>query len=372
MANVTEAELKQIAELYLDSNKIAVNNFNVTKDNIIGAVDKIGKMEMIDSTFYDKLTELDGDNLPLGKTIEEYYQDLIKPVDWDRDVDGTKAKRFWSPTYRPLSYSYSLGRKVIPESIPNGDIDRAVNSIEQSATIIAKMTKRVSDSKATYKYALKRGMIGKLIEKVKDAYTNATRYVSNTTDIVEGNTYVNTDNSIYAICVKSKQHLESDTFDLLINSGYLVPMQMQQTIAKPVDTATGEAFLVAVKEAVEHANDVSEGFSFNGNTIGAEYGLTLYVKQGVMPTVQVQTLAGAFNKDELNTGVKIKVIKDFGANSGSTYAVLVDERGLKLHTDYDAMREDSNGFGDFVSLFDHTEYTAFISRNTFVKIFNAQ
>ena len=70
MANVTEAELKQIAELYLDSNKIAVNNFNVTKDNIIGAVDKIGKMEMIDSTFYDKLTELDGDNLPLGKTIE--------------------------------------------------------------------------------------------------------------------------------------------------------------------------------------------------------------------------------------------------------------------------------------------------------------
>ena len=114
MANVTEAELKQIAELYLDSNKIAVNNFNVTKDNIIGAVDKIGKMEMIDSTFYDKLPELDGDNLPLGKTIEEYYQDLIKPVDWDRDVDGSKAKRFWSPTYRPLSYSYSLGRKVIP------------------------------------------------------------------------------------------------------------------------------------------------------------------------------------------------------------------------------------------------------------------
>ena len=371
MANVTEAELKQIAKLYLDSNKIAVNNFNVTKDNIIGAVDKIGKMEMIDSTFYDKLTELDGDNLPLGKTIEEYYQDLIKPVDWDRDVDGSKAKRFWSPTYRPVAYSYSLGRKVIPLSIPNGDIDRAVNSTEQSATIIAKMTKRVSDSKAVYKYALKRGMIGKLIEKVKQAYTNSATYTNATTDIVEGNTYKDSTGA-YAICVESKTHASGDTWQSLINGGYLVPMQMQQTIAKPVDTATGEAFLVALKEAAENAQDVSEGFSFNGNTIGAEYGVTLYVKQGVMPTVQVQTLAGAINKEALNVDVKIKVIKDFGANSGSTYAVLVDERGLKLHNDYDAMREDSNGFGDFVSLFDHTEYTAFISRNTFVKIFNAQ
>lgn len=369
MAKLSDAEIKKVAELYLDSNKIAVNNFNATKDNIIGAVDKIGKMEMIDSTFYDKLTELDGDNLPLGKTIEEYYQDLIMPVDWDRDVDGTKAKRFWSPTYRPVAYSYSLGKKVIPESIPNNDIDRAVNSVEQSANIIAKMSKRISDSKAVYKYTLKRGLIGKLIEKVKDAYTNATNYTTNT-NIVEGGTY--TDRKIeYAICVKSKTYASGDTWQTLIDGGYLIPMQMQQTIAKPVDTATGEAFLVAVKEAVEHAQDVSEGFSLNGNTIGAEYGLTLYVKQGVMPTVQVQTLAGAINKEELNTGVTIKVIKDFGANSGSTYAVLVDPRGLKLHTDYEAMREDSNGFGDFVSLFDHTEFTGFISRNTFVTIFNA-
>lgn len=40
-------------------------------DNFVGLLDKIGKQITIDGGFYDKLPELDGEELPLGKTVEE-------------------------------------------------------------------------------------------------------------------------------------------------------------------------------------------------------------------------------------------------------------------------------------------------------------
>jgi len=73
-----------------------------------------------------------------------------------------------------------------------------------------------------------------------------------------------------------------------------------------------------------------------------------------------------------------KVIKDFGACAADyanktafdkVYAVMVDPRGLRLHKDYEAMRNQMNGFGDFISLFMHMDYTAFGSRNTFICLF---
>ena len=88
-----------------------------------------------------------------------------------------------------------------------------------------------------------------------------------------------------------------------------------------------------------------------------------------MPSLEVDTMAGAFHLEKLNTGVEAKVIKDFGNTSTKAYAILMDRRGAKLHADYEAVRENFNGFGDFVSLFSHIESTAFISRNCFVKIF---
>ena len=92
-------------------------------------------------------------------------------------------------------------------------------------------------------------------------------------------------------------------------------------------------------------------------------GLALYVKQGVMPSLEVDTMAGAFHLEKLSTGVDAKVIKDFGATNSKAYAILMDVRAVRLHVDYEAVRENFNGAGDFLNLFSHIETTGFISRN---------
>ena len=366
------AELQQVIATYVNSTKIAsVEGFNATKNNIVGLIDKIGKIVSLDTTFYDKLEELDGERLPFGKTIEEYFLDLIMPVDYSLEDTENKALRFYSITHRPVSYSYSLGRKYIPVSIPNDDIERAINNEEQYNNIVSTMTKRISDSRAVYKYGLKREVLGDLASKVKQAYTPEDAISNMEGEIlVEGKTYEDDNGDMY-IAVKTERVAEGGAIaSELVENGFLVKLDMLREVEMPTDTTTGEAFVKAVKKDIEIAQDISEGHSLNGNTIGAEMGLRLYVKQGVIPELEVDTYAGAFNRKDLAMPAEIKVIKDFGKKAPEgLFAMLVDYRGVKLHTDYEATRENFNGQGDFVNLFAHSEYTAFVSRNTFVTIF---
>ena len=364
-------ELKAAVATYVDSAKISVDSFSVTRDNVVGLLDKIGKIATLDTSFFDKLPELDGEPLSMGKTVEEYYQDLILPIDYNQDADGSRVNKFYSPTYRPVAYSYSLGKKIIPESIPNNNIERAVHVEAQFVEIVAIMTKRLADSKAVWKYQVKRELLGKIADKALSAYADATAYVDATTNVAEGTYYKQTiDGKVHtAVCVKAKTHATGDTWAKLVEGGYLIELSMVKEVALPVDTNTGEAFIIALKEAVEKAQDVNEGNSFNGNTIGAEVGLALYVKQGVMPNLEVKTLAGAFHLEKMGTGVEAKVIKDFGDTDSKVYAILMDRRGARLHVDYEAVRENFNGFGDFLNLFSHIETTAFISRNCFINVF---
>ena len=85
--------------------------------------------------------------------------------------------------------------------------------------------------------------------------------------------------------------------------------------------------------------------------------------------LEVDTMAGAFHLEKLSTGVEAKIIKDFGATTSKAYAILMDNRAVRLHVDYEAVRENFNGAGDFLNLFSHMELTGFISRNAFFTIF---
>ena len=70
--------LQTLAQTYVAAAKQA-GAWNASTNNMYGAIDKIGKMVMLDGGFIDKLPELDGEELPLGKTIEEYFIDLTLP-----------------------------------------------------------------------------------------------------------------------------------------------------------------------------------------------------------------------------------------------------------------------------------------------------
>ena len=314
MAKMTISGLQTLAKTYVAAAKQA-GTWTNSSDNLYKAVDKIGKMVMIDGQFIDKLPELDGDELPLGKTIEEYFIDLTLPEAYANiTTEAGKDKAPALPTVENCSYSYSLGREKIKTTVPYDNVERAARSVEDASNMITKILERLGNSYEMFKFAAKKQLLGNAADKA-------------------------------------------------------VTAKLVTTIAKPVDTATSEAFIKQIKQDVETASFPNEG-GLNGSLIGAAPELVLYVKKGVMPIVDA--LAGAFNEGRLAIPAKIKVVDDFGTmtNTG-VYAILVDPRGIKLHRDYHAIRQSENADGDFINYVDHSEHTGFISKNVFIKAYKA-
>lgn len=365
---LTLTQLREVVSTYVDRNKISLDTFNATANNVVGLLDKIGRIISLDGEFNSKLDFMDGENLELGKTIEEYYFDLILPVDYD--PLGAEALTPHYLTHRPVFYSYLLGRKKIALSIPNNNIERAVNNFAEFESITNRQVKRLYDSKTAFKNACKKEVLAKLISMCEEAMSSTTTFNSGAQYDV--NTYVRDDNTPtqYGIIVKDYDDDESD-WATAVAAGYIIPLVLVESMAKPTDTTSGTAFIKKVKKDILDASDISEGHSLNGNTLGAVSGLRLVVLNEVMPTIEVDVEAGAFHADKVAVPARVETINRFGSDNSGAFAILMDERMAKLHIDYEAVRENFNGDGDFLNLFQHLEYTAFISRNCFVKVYKA-
>ena len=371
MAKFSLEQIKALVSNAVTAAKLSNSTFNVTRDNIVALVDKIGKIVTVDTIYtIDKLNRFDGEYLSYGKIIEEWSQDLILPTDYDSDGAGALSPA--DPTYRPNFYSYTIGRKKIKESIRNNNIERAVHNAEQFNSIVSMQIKRLADSMAQYRYQVKREMVAKLIgiaEGLMDASTATTFSASTAYPTV--NTVLKNASNVVGLLVKPYAANAAADWAAAVAGGWIIPLALTEVVATPTDTTTGEDFIKAVKKDAEIAQDVSEGHSLNANTLGATEGLVLLIKQGIVPSLEVDTLAGAFHDEKLALPGEIIVVKDFGSYSGNAYAVLMDGRGMRLHNTYRATRENFNGDGDFLNLFEHTEDTAYISRNVFVKVYES-
>lgn len=397
MGKLSYEELKAYVANVVTAGKLSVADFNVTRDNSVGLLDKIGKIITLDTNYEtDKLNIFDGEYLSFGKTIEEWCEDLIMVEDYD--ANGANALSPHNPTYRPVFYSYSVGKKVIPTTIRYNDLERAVHFEAQFAELVAMKYKRISDSMAQYRYQVKREMIAKLYaiaaadDLAIDAVgAKATWNIGGTYDeddpwssgvgseakngrfvlTVSGGTAGNSNDQYNGVYIAVKAIAAASTKSLvdLIEEGYLIKLDLVTEIAKPVDDTTGEAFIKQLKSDVEVARDSSEGHSLNGNSLGATEGLVLILKQGVMPSLETDTWAGAFQKEMLALPAETIVVKDFGSCDSKVYGLLIDRRGMRLHNTYNATRSNENGHGDFLNVFRHTEDTAYISRNCFVKFY---
>ena len=376
MAKLSIAQLKAVVASYVTSNKISVDSFTETRNNSVGLLDTLGKIYTLWQNYGDKLALFDGEDLSFGKTIEEWAHDLILPEDFDASGSTTLAPH--ESTYRPVSFSYTLGKKTIPQTIRNNDIERAVHNIGQFEDIIAGKTKAMYDSETMFRYALKRQALGVLVARCEDAMKASSADVTLATagTTISGAVAVNdlvyiTGATKMYVAVKPIASGSGLTGTTAIAGGYLIPLDLVTEIAKPTTDVTGEAFIEQALKDVEVASDFSEGHSLNGNTLGGnpEAGLVLVMKQGVMPSLKVQTLAGAFHREELAIPAEIVVIPDFGDANADVYAILVDRRIMRLHNTYRAVRENTNGQGDFLNMYYHTENTAHVSRNCFVKVY---
>ena len=309
--------LVALAKSYVAAAKQA-GAWNATTDNLYTAVDKIGKMIMLDGQFIDKLPELDGDELPLGKTIEEYFIDLTLPEAYTNiTAEGAKNEVPALPSVEECAYNYTLGREKIKTTVPYDNVERAALNQNDAANMIAKILERLGNSYEMFKFQAKKQLLGNAADKA-------------------------------------------------------VAANLVSTIAVPTDTTTGEAFIKAIKGEVEAASFAHEG-GLNGALIGAAPELVLYIKKGVMPSIEVDTMAGAFNEARLAIPARVKVVDDFGTMTNTNvFALLVDPRGIKLHRGYHAIRTATNADGDFVNYVDHSEHTGFISKNVYIKAFKAQ
>lgn len=292
--------------------------WSATTNNFVGLLDKIGKQVTIDGGFYDHLPEMDGDELPLGKTIEEYFIDLTLPTAYvSEGSDGADENVPALPSVESVAYCYTLGRQKVKTTVPFDNFERAMIGAQESANLGAKILERLQNSYDLTKFAIKKQMIGNAIDKA-------------------------------------------------VTAGAV------QTLAVPVDTSTGEAAIKQIKKDIEAAQFAHMGDCLAGANclIGGSPELVLYVKKGIMPSLEVDTFAGAFNRADLAVPCKIKVVDDFGTLTNSTvWAVLVDPRGLKLHNGYNAIRSKENADGDFLNVVRHFECTAFISKFVYIKAY---
>lgn len=371
MAKLSLPELETLVTSLVTKAKISNASFVETRDNVVGLLDKIGKIVTLDTVFtIDKLARFDGEFLSFGKTIEDWYEDLILPSAYDASGSGALSPS--DPTYRPVFYSYTIGRKKVKTTVRNDNIERAVHFDAQAAEVVTMIYKRLEDSLAQYKYALKKEMLARLIDLCKEPYATTTTFAAATTYSTV-NTLLRSASSgnsiVYGILVKPYTGSTVADWAAAVAAGYIVPLDLITEIAKPVDTSTGDAFIKQVKKDIEIFSDVSEGHSLNGNTLGATEGLVLIVKQGIIPALEVDTYAGAFNRDNVMVPCDIVVVNDFGSADSDFYAVLMDNRGMRLHNTYNATRDNMNGDGDFLNIFRHTEDTPYICRNTAVKCY---
>lgn len=324
MAKMTISELQNFAKNYVDVSKQA-GTWVASNNSTIGFLDKIGKQITIDGEFNDPLTIMNGDDLPLGKTIEEYFVDFTLAEDaldpTDASYNPADAFKPHFPTVEDCSYSYELKKKKVSTSMQYDDFERGCINGEALANVSGTIMSRLEDSYSLTTYAQKKQILANVITK-------------------------------------------ASTIDGLT-----------ETLAVPTDATTGEDFIKSIKLKIRDAKFAHMGDCLNGKdtlikaTPKSE--LVLLTKKNVFPSLEVDTLAGAFNKEMLETGVKVIEVDDFGSDTTGVYAMLVDIRGLKLHNNYKSVRTDAIGGADMVNIHKFFNNTAFISKFTFVHIYKA-
>lgn len=313
MAKLTLAELKTAAASYVDATKQLQATYTPTKDDFTNTMCKIGDMFTLYLPTVDKLPELDGDDLPFGQTVEEFMVNEFLPSAFAYK-DGQAKRNAKRVTFGEAVYSYPLAEQLFEVAIPRSQFQRVALGQLSYTDLISSSMQTLDGSTNAWQYAVKRQMIGNIA-------TEAAKKPA-----------------------------------------------LLSTISVPVDAQTGEAFIEEVKKCVEVASDMNEA-NLAGHVSSAAPSLKLYIKQGIMPSVEVRTLSGAFHDDKLAIEAETKVILDFGDASDDIFAVLVDPRGLKLRKDINYIDSDHDGEMGQDNYWRHLQSTAVISKYCYVHVF---
>lgn len=316
MAKLTVATLKSLVNTEVSASLIAQDSpFVPTYETLTGLLVKIGEQYSIDSEFEDKLGHLTHRTLEFGNTVEEWFNNLTLPVAHDPTGATNMAPK--DPSFEDVAYSYQLPKYVAETTVRNEDIKKGFLSRAEFEALTAKIMKKLYDSQTLHRYFVKKQLIGRFIEAIGSTAT------------------------------------------------------MREELAMPTDTATAETWAKKVKNKVEDMVDlITEDYNLRGVPARSPK-LTLYVKPGLRSVLDIDLIAGAFNKDKAEIPVKMIVLEDFGTIAGGNadaWALLVDDRGLRVYPSQNESDFDRNGQGGFTNYYLKEAYTAVYSKviNAFV------
>lgn len=334
MAKMTLSGLESAMTAYVDAAKQA-GSWSASTGDITKMLEKIGLQVTIDGEVNDPLGILEKDVLPLGKTIEEYCIDFIADRAYGStategqsaiEAEAENEHSVVLPTFENAAYSYSLGKRLFEVTIPNNEFEKYMIGGSNPGTLATRIMEKFNKSFAITRYAEKKQILGNLIAKAEAV-----------TKTVGGST-------VYPLVNK---------------------------LAKPSDTTSSEAFILSVKKEIRNAsfpNDSCIGQALVG--AAPKESLKLFVLKDVRPVIDVTAMSGSFNQDKLGfDGVEIVEVDSFGDNATGCYAILADVRGVGLHNSYNAVRGREEIVQDAQKYVHHYEDTAFISKYTYVKVF---
>lgn len=321
---LTLTNLAALAAAYIDAElqMIAAADFEYDRETYSNLIVKIGKQLMQDSMFTDRLQELTGEELPYGTTIEEYFINLLLAKDWDGT--GTDALAPDDPIFGSAYYSTLLGRKTYKQTLRDNVFEKAMLGTNEAAAVAGQILKKLSDSVEVTRYNYKRQLLGNLIDKVVAA------------------------------------------------EGADSTLSMVHTIAKPTTTQTAEAFIKLIKKRVTELSEFLTDTNNMSKVVARADSLILYIKgSDVIPELDVEALAGAFNQDKVQIPVEVKILEDFGTITGdaNVYAILMDPRTVRLHPHRLNAESQRNADGEFTNFYVHESYTGYISGYTNVNVF---
>lgn len=307
--------IKTFVTSVLTEAKIAqdASAFQAVVNDTTGLVEKCMDQICLEQLYTDKLPELDGDEKEFGAYVEEYGMGLLLPKAATSLVDGESyGIPYIAPAMQGTYHSWKLPEYIVAGSTSYQKYKSSMKDATAYSNYVANVIKQMVDSYNQTRFEEKKRLLGWAAENVA----------------------------------------------------------VSKTVTKPTNTETGEAFIKAVKDAVEEASfarDITIGDrSF---TLGGAENFTLYITKGVKSVLDVNTLAGAFNGDALALPCKIKVVDDLG--SSAAWAMLVDNRAIKLFPNRNTVAEDINGYHDFVTMSRHVIDTPFVSKfATVIKFVN--
>ena len=364
---ITYPVLQSIISAALTSGKVMNTTFSGLVDNTANAIGKCADQLIYQGVFVDEFPELDGGERPYGSYIEEMGAIPARPYSVSRAGAGSAEYAPVDIVFTKPAYNYVIDEKEFPVSERVNDFQAV--SIDQAkyASFLAARSWSIASGVVLYKNELKRDLIGKLAKAADDVMGTSTAWATSTA-YAQG-AYVLQSSKVY-VCIVAHT---SGTFATDLADGYWVEEHLAASVAKPVDSTTGEDFIIAAKNAVSDAMHIeTEGNSLNGIMLGRipEDTLTLYILDDEKHNLDVKTIAGAFHEGKLDVNVKVKGVSSLGADCPSdVYAILVDTRGMKLcpHVSYTLQTPWARS--GWITISRHEQPIPFISRNTFVKIF---